>query len=62
MKKEYIQVSDNSGHRYIIPYEQLKDWDSFMEIPEDDPKSWEVPAYAEVLDGGQVIFSKYRIG
>lgn len=62
MEKEYIEVTDNSSHRYIIPYDNSADWDKFMEIPEDDESSWDLPGFAERVDGGQIIFKNYRIG
>ena len=60
--KEYMEVKDNDSHRYIIPYENLADWDTFMEIPSDDERSWDVPEFAQRIDGGSIIFKEYRIG
>jgi hypothetical protein len=59
---EYIEVMDDSFHHYVIPLDKEDDWEKFMEIPEDDPSSWDVPEYAELIDGGRLIFKEYRIG
>lgn len=53
-KTEYIEAFDNSRHRYQIPRNKRDDWYKFMEIPEDDERSWEVPEYAERIDGMDV--------
>ena len=47
----YRIVSDNSGHKYYIPVNKEKDWYAFMEIPEEDERSWDVPSFAERIDG-----------
>jgi hypothetical protein len=62
MDKEYIEVTDNSFHHYVIPYDERESWYKFCAIPEDDERSWEVPEYAVRVDGGDVIFKDYRIG
>jgi len=60
-RTEYCLVGDDSGHHYIIPFDKIDDWNHFMEIPDDDPTSWNVPGYAERLDGGRLVFSNWRI-
>lgn len=52
--EEYIAVKDNDTHRYQIPSSRKKDWEEFCEIPEDDERSWDVPEWAERIDGGKV--------
>lgn len=49
--KWHVLVSDNSGHEYVIPQEKQEEWDAFMEIPEDDERSWDVPEWAEQKEG-----------
>jgi hypothetical protein len=54
-REEFIVVKDNDCHRYKIPRSKDKDWDEWLEIDEDDERSWDVPEYAERLDGGEEI-------
>lgn len=58
---EYTEVQDDSTHHYIIPFERLEDWEKFLEIPEDDERSWEVPEWAERIDGGRIVFKEFKI-
>lgn len=51
MSDRYMLVSDNSGHTYTIPISKRDNWDDFMSLDEDDPKSWDVPEYAVIIDG-----------
>lgn len=55
---EFIAVKDNDGHRYQIPRSKKHEWDEFMEIPEDDERSWDVPEWAERIDGMPVTSFK----
>lgn len=43
--------TDNSSHWYIIPVTRRHDWGRFVDLPEDDEASWEVPAYARPIGG-----------
>jgi len=61
MEKEYIIVSDNDCHRYIIPYIKKNEWDKWQDLDPEDEKSWETPDFAKEIDGGIVVFTKYRI-
>lgn len=47
----YRIVGDNSGHQYYIPVDREAEWDTFMEIDEDDERSWTVPDFAARIDG-----------
>jgi len=55
--KWYILVSDDSGHYYVIPENKSEDWNKFLQIPEDDPLSWDVPEYAKRKEG----FFRFKI-
>lgn len=44
-------VSDNSGHKYLIPIERYNDWASFEMLDEDDEASWDVPDFAKRIEG-----------
>lgn len=36
------------------------EWNEFMEIPGDDDRSWDVPAFAERING-TVLFKDFRV-
>lgn len=50
-QQRYILVGDDSGHKYVIPEEKADDWSAFMDLPEDDPASWDVPEWAKRVEG-----------
>ena len=52
---KYKLVSDDSGHDYVIPSDKSKEWYDFLEIPDDDPRSWDVPDWAIGI-GGELEF------
>lgn len=56
----YTQVSDNDGHRYVIPAAMLAHWDTWLTIPPEDERSWKLPVYAKAIDG-RIIFPSYTI-
>ena len=58
LKGEYLVVQDDSCHRYVIPIEKREDWDAWSQDDED----WDAPMYAVSVDGGDVIFTSFRIG
>lgn len=47
----YFLAHDNSGHDYVVPVERKEEWFAWLEIPEDDERSWDVPEYARQVDG-----------
>ena len=57
----YTEVTDQSSHHYYIPIQNINHWRLWMELDEDDPKSWETPKYAVRIDGGQLTFENPRI-
>lgn len=59
----YILQSDNSGHHYVIPKAREAEWDTWLSIPEDDERSWDVPEYAEEIGGSPTLvsFESYKI-
>lgn len=44
-------VQDNSSHWYLIPANKKEEWSDFVCIPEDDERSWDVPEWANRIDG-----------
>lgn len=49
--KRFFLGSDNDSHWYIVPACKRTEWEEFCNIPEDDERSWNVPAFAEPLGG-----------
>lgn len=59
---EYFLSSDNSGHWVLVPQPIRNWWFKFLEIPEDDERSWILPEGCIEVDGGpeQIVFSNFR--
>lgn len=47
----YKIAEDNSCHYYLIPANKQKEWDEWLNIPEDDERSWDAPNFAVAIDG-----------
>lgn len=58
--EEYIVVSDEDTHRYIIPYYKLHEWNEFLELSSRNDSA-DVPEFAERIDGAQIVFKNYRL-
>jgi hypothetical protein len=54
-------VRDTSGHRYIVPVEHVDDWVALYDLDEDDEASWEVPEWAERIEGGRLTFKDWWV-
>lgn len=54
-----VEAFDNDGHRYQIPQSKMGEWWKWCQIPDDDFSSWEVPEYAERIDGMPVKTKTY---
>jgi hypothetical protein len=48
-EKRYFLDRDSDGHWYLVPADKRKEWNNWMNIPEDDEASWDVPLFATVL-------------
>lgn len=51
MNERYFLSQDQSCHWYIIPVSKREEWSKFNALDEDDPASWEVPEWAEMIGG-----------
>lgn len=49
--------TDCSMHRYLVPADCRADWEAYCDIPEDDERSWSVPAYAISFEGETLEFA-----
>lgn len=56
--RRYFIGRDNSGHRYLVPYDCRKAWEEWIDISEDDERGWEVPDEIDAMriDGSFVHF------
>lgn len=52
---KYFVDQDESCHWYVIPALRRAAWEAFLDIPEDDELSWNVPAWAIMIDGASSI-------
>lgn len=55
MKKYYKLHQDNDTHWYLIPEDKETEWAAWLDIPWDDPKSWDVPIFAIAVDGPRAV-------
>lgn len=56
---EYFLGCDNSSHWYVIPARCEREWDDFVNIPEDDERSWSPPIWAIPI-GGSPSLVKFK--
>lgn len=59
--EEMIEARDNDSHRYQIPKSKKSEWEEFLDIPEDDERSWDVPKWADRIDGMPLTSVKHQI-
>lgn len=50
-EERFVLVGDDDGHWYMIPKDRIGEWWSWVDLPEDDERSWEAPDYALPLNG-----------
>lgn len=55
--KRYFIDSDHDGHWYIIPEANRDQWRHWLNIPQHDERSWQVPEFASDLIGGPSNFT-----
>jgi hypothetical protein len=55
MSEGYFLSQDGSCHWYVVPAEKRAEWDAWRNIPEEDERSWEAPAFARRVDGPHAV-------
>lgn len=50
--KKYFLDQDDSGHWYLVESAHRADWESWLELDEDDKVSWDPPEFAIRIGGG----------
>lgn len=56
-----VFTSDNSGHNYYVPVEHLEHWANWCDLDEDNPESWDAPAYAVGVEGAMYVVDIVKI-
>jgi len=46
---------DNDSHWYVIPAAKRREWEEWLDIPEDDERAWEVPDFARPVGGSPTL-------
>lgn len=54
--ERYFLSQDNSAHHYIVPVSRMDEWNEWRDIPEDDPRAWDAPEWAQRIEGGLLTF------
>lgn len=58
---EYFLSQDNDCHWYLIPLNEKASWQTFLNFPEGSEDSWNLPPFAQRVDGPHAIcFSNPR--
>lgn len=59
---EYFLSSDNSGHWVLVPQPIRAWWFKYLEIPDDDERSWVLPEGCIEVGGApeSIVFSNFR--
>lgn len=58
---EYTIVQDDAGDSYVIPYAKLVEWEQWLDQILESDEDADLPEYARLMDGGNLIFSSWRI-
>lgn len=53
--QRYFLDQDHSSHWYIVPVANASEWFAWLDIPEDDKRSWETPPFARSLGGSATL-------
>lgn len=59
MGNGYRLVYDNSGHTYVIPADRDVDWDTWLELDDEDEAAWNAPYWATRVDAGRLVFESW---
>ena len=53
--KSYFLDQDNSSHWYLVEAYKRAEWEEWLNLDEDDPKSWEAPSFAKGIDSPSTV-------
>lgn len=55
MTERYHLTTDNDCHWYVIPVARQQEWNEWLDIPSDDERAWEPPAFALSVGGAPCL-------
>ncbi len=56
-EQRFFFDQDDDCHWYLIPEDRRVEWYAWREIPLGDERGWEVPAFAERMNGGPEFYT-----
>jgi hypothetical protein len=51
MSESYFFDKDRNGTFYIIPTRKREEWNKWLNLPEDNPYSWDALHFTEIIEG-----------
>ena len=52
---KYFISADGDGHWYLVQAKNRDLWEAWQDIPEDDERGWEPPAFASRIDYPEAV-------
>lgn len=53
--ERHFLAQDDDSHWYLVPVSKRAEWDAWRNIPSDNPESWNVPDFAQAVDGPHTV-------
>lgn len=50
-ERRFFLSSDNDGYSYVVPVDNREQWYEFTALDESDPRSWDIPYFAVLVEG-----------
>lgn len=55
-KEQYFHLDrDNDSHWYVVPVDKAGDWEDWLSLGDDDPRSWDAPDWAYRIGGSPTL-------
>lgn len=51
MSEKFFLDQDDDGHWYVVPVNKMPEWDDWLNLDPDDPKSWSMPTFVNYVGG-----------
>jgi len=51
MIQSYFFDKDRNGTFYKIPTRKREEWNKWLNLPEDNPDSWDAPSFTSIIEG-----------
>ena len=49
--ERYFLDQDSDAHWFVVPCENEKQWDEWVNLPEGDERGWHAPSFARAVGG-----------